>query len=517
VVYEPVRFEESYLPEDDSLVMLRNGRVYDVNSCNYYEPGTALFIRGDRIELVSRSSAVREEFAPDYVIDLGGKTVLPTFFNTHCHSSITSPLFFPSIRDALFSRKLLAKQLDVNMTECLARGITNIREAYTEDMRLIWALKERMACGGLKGPRIMQSVVVGPTGSYMAEKYDLASKLLGAALGAGQSDHTKDYAGVLEFPVEASESQVRDCVDEAIDVRGAKTIKIGDQSVNVMNPKKSTLLMKMDQLCVLVDQARKRNIPTMMHHLSLESFRRGVQAGVGSLSHAPADGLLTDEDVRAFKAAGCMIEPTCSVLYGVSWKISGNKWFEHPDMQALSDFREHEYTFDDLAKEYFIPEFRASIQKSYERFTREKFKMFGMDVTPMLRYYADFMYVFENTRILFNHDVDLALANDAGAPPIMPSMMKLELDLLGLITQIPGVNRQLTPHDAIRIATINSARSMGLEEEFGTIETGKIADLAIFNEDPIECPQILGSRVDALFMNGKLIINECSLKAERWQ
>jgi imidazolonepropionase-like amidohydrolase len=73
---------------------------------------------------------------------------------------------------------------------------------------------------------------------------------------------------------------------------------------------------------------------------------------------------------------------------------------------------------------------------------------------------------------------------------------------------------QFSGADAVRIATINSARSLGLEEEFGSIETGKTADLVILDGDPLENFRLIGSRVAALFMDGKLVINNCGLEVD---
>jgi imidazolonepropionase-like amidohydrolase len=68
--------------------------------------------------------------------------------------------------------------------------------------------------------------------------------------------------------------------------------------------------------------------------------------------------------------------------------------------------------------------------------------------------------------------------------------------------------------EAVKIATINSARSLGLEEEFGSIKSGKTADLVILDGDPLEDFRLIGSRVAALFMDGVLVINNCGLTVE---
>jgi len=73
-------------------------------------------------------------------------------------------------------------------------------------------------------------------------------------------------------------------------------------------------------------------------------------------------------------------------------------------------------------------------------------------------------------------------------------------------------NKLFSGADAVKIATINSAQSLGLEKEFGSIETGKTADLVIVDGDPLKEFRVIGSRVAALFMDGKLVINNCGLE-----
>ncbi|MEX0899840.1 MAG: amidohydrolase family protein [Gammaproteobacteria bacterium] len=44
----------------------------------------------------------------------------------------------------------------------------------------------------------------------------------------------------------------------------------------------------------------------------------------------------------------------------------------------------------------------------------------------------------------------------------------------------------LTPDEAITAATLNGARATGLEDSHGTIESGKVANLAVLRENPVE-------------------------------
>ncbi len=59
--------------------------------------------------------------------------------------------------------------------------------------------------------------------------------------------------------------------------------------------------------------------------------------------------------------------------------------------------------------------------------------------------------------------------------------------------------------------TFNGAECMGIEDDFGSIEVGKTADLAVFDGNPFQDPSVIGGRVAALFKDGKLVINNCML------
>lgn len=44
----------------------------------------------------------------------------------------------------------------------------------------------------------------------------------------------------------------------------------------------------------------------------------------------------------------------------------------------------------------------------------------------------------------------------------------------------------MTPHEALRVATLNGAKYIGLDGDIGSIETGKLADLIVLDKNPLE-------------------------------
>jgi len=335
------------------------------------------------------------------------------------------------------------------------------------------------------------------------------------ALGIPVVEYEKSESGVLVFPLDANPGQVRDAVDRAIDERGAEYIKIGEQRENLVNYKPTHNVMTIRQLEALADQARKRGLKSTMHHMSVDSFRRGVKAGVSSLAHLPMDGDLSPADVKAFIAAKCILEPTLSVAYDVVWAVKGHPSAGHPDVLKIMQYRNK--TVSALAEEFFVPELRPCVLGSHQRVSRGNMKTLGFkDNSALYRYYAPAgIHGTHNFRMLLDKGVRMGCGNDGGIPPCTPAALKYEMGLFDLVLNSDKKASRFTGANALRLSTIGSAEAMGLEDDFGSIQTGKVADLAIVDGDPIADWHIVGSRVAALFYGGKLKINNCGLKVEK--
>jgi imidazolonepropionase-like amidohydrolase len=503
-------FVKQYKPGSKARVALVNGRILDVINGHYFDAGTSVILKDGVVESLPNIGG-ESRFPVDYTIDLKGKTVLPGLFNTHCHLLTVDTTMCPDLSDIFRPKKYLEQQLIKNLSDCLVHGITHVRDAWQPDLRKSRNLKERISKREINGPRIQQSVVVGPTGSYMQEKLPLMTKVFG---GVAQVKPLEDYAGSVAFPIDATEAQVRTAVDIAIDERGADVIKIGDEPFSFL-ARMAVPVMTIEQLSVVADQARCRGVQSTMHHSSIESFRRGIKAGVSSMAHLPMDAQLTQSDIDAFGNSGCIDDPTLSAFYPIlSWRMESGGANDDPELIRMTAFRDNVYTFADIADEYFIPELRASVMNGYRQCASGKPKLMGiMDASEFYKWSEKTANIFENFRLLYEQGVPMTTAND-NKSPITPAMMDLELLMFDHLLKGKPDGKQLTGAEAVKIATINSARSLGLEDEFGSIESGKTADLVILDGDPLEDFRLIGSRVEALFMDGELVINNCNLQVE---
>lgn len=104
--------------------------------------------------------------------------------------------------------------------------------------------------------------------------------------------------------------------------------------------------------------------------------------------------------------------------------------------------------------------------------------------------------------LLRKHRVPMALATDCN--PGTSPLLSLRL-AMGLGCSLFG----LTPEEALVGVTRNAAQALGLQDELGTLETGKVASLAIWD---CECPSELsywlgGNLLDSLILAGSPVIS----------
>ncbi len=63
----------------------------------------------------------------------------------------------------------------------------------------------------------------------------------------------------------------------------------------------------------------------------------------------------------------------------------------------------------------------------------------------------------------------------------------------------------MAPEDVILATTRSAAELMGLDEELGSIEPGKRADLVVVDGDPFEL-KTLDQRIEAVYKDGERVV-----------
>jgi imidazolonepropionase-like amidohydrolase len=299
-----------------------------------------------------------------------------------------------------------------------------------------------------------------------------------------------------------------------VDERGADGIKFCDQPEHFMNYKPGAKVMTLVQLEAAVDQAIRRGMPTTMHNVTAAGFRQGAATGVNSLAHLPLDAELNEADADLLRRSHTHIEATLSVGYFMSYSMKKSPFAGHPDIQRLDRFRNQSYQA--IVEETWLPELQKSRMAIHNGLQTGEMKVFGiMDISEPFRYYSKMIPTGgKNLAMLVERGMvsRLGCGNDAGAANCSAAAIRHELAMHDFV-----LNRDekaaFSAADALRTATIQSARSIGLDARFGSIQTGKVADLVVMDGDPYQDASLIGKPVQALFLDGALAINHCGLEA----
>ena len=81
---------------------------------------------------------------------------------------------------------------------------------------------------------------------------------------------------------------------------------------------------------------------------------------------------------------------------------------------------------------------------------------------------------------LYNSKAKLIAGTDAGNLPFLIPGYSLHQELK-ILTELG-----IPPHDVLKMVTINAAIAMNKENDFGTVEVGKRADLLLLNSNPLD-------------------------------
>lgn len=108
---------------------------------------------------------------------------------------------------------------------------------------------------------------------------------------------------------------------------------------------------------------------------------------------------------------------------------------------------------------------------------------------------------FETFQKMHKAGVKIAMGTDMGFDPEMGTNAR-ELELY--------VNLGMKPMEAIQTATINAARALKLEEDIGSIEVGKLADIIAIDGNPLEDIRCLQEK-----KNIRMVMKEGNVYADR--
>ena len=382
------------------VAVLRGGRAITMNGDEVIE-NADIVIRDNRIEAVGASGSVTVP-RDAVVFDIGGRTVVPGYVDTHAHLRARDQLHRTDVWPYLAN---------------LAYGVTTTRDPQTGNTEVL-SYADMVRTGSVLGPRVYST---GP-GVFWQDGID-------------------------------TEEEARDVLSRYADYFDTKTIKM---YVAAARKGRQHIIMAARELGLM---------PTTEGSLNLRQNLTETFDGYPGLEHSIPIFPVYDDYVRLFAETGRVYTPTLLVSYGGPW--------------AENYFYSRENPHDDPKLRRFVPHDEIDAR------TLRRPQWFREDQHVFSRH-ANFVR-------------DLV---EAGGKAGVGSHGQLQG--LGYHWELWAmVPDDMNEHDALRMATIFGAEAIGLDQDLGSIEAGKLADLVILTANPLDDLRHTNA-IEQVMLNGRL-------------
>jgi imidazolonepropionase-like amidohydrolase len=199
----------------------------------------------------------------------------------------------------------------------------------------------------------------------------------------------------------------------------------------------------------IVEFFNDHGIRSTVHVSSEIRAREAIYVGVDTLAHPDIQGPVTDNFVRLMAAKQIPMASTLTIGEGYSRLAEHPEFLDQPLYRAVLEPEEIQ---------------RLKTTESQKQ-KQSRWASWMKIMTPVAQ---------ESIRRIDAAGGIVATGTDQSIGPAVHR----ELELL--------VGGGIPPMNAIRIATLNSARFLGKDRDMGSVEEGKIADLVLLNADPLK-------------------------------
>ena len=358
------------------------------------------------------------------IIDCSGLFAIPGLWDMHVHLVFGD--WFPGAKD-------------ISLLLFIANGVTGVRDMGSE-LDVVQNWRSEIESGRLIGPRIYTS---GPM-------LDGPKPRFPSSVAIATPDDARRAVADLKR-------------------RGADFIKL--QS-----------LVSRDAVFAIADEAKKQRIPFEGHVPDSVSASEMSEAGMKSFEHLigifEGSSLVEDEFLQGNKTEARFLatyDPAraaslaATLAKNQTWQCPTLVWERGGNLIDVTDFAKD-------ARAKYVP---ASWKtKTWKRFTEEIKQGYGNDDLTIRKKFLG--KELEVVHLLHKKGVPFLAGTDT--PPgvyIFPGF-SLHEELQRFVAA------GFTPLEALQTATLNPARFFGVEDQLGTIEKDKLADLVLLSANPLD-------------------------------
>jgi imidazolonepropionase-like amidohydrolase len=409
-------------PSPNDLVVINNVSVVDVQSGEVLADQTVILERNHIASVGPSKSLKYPRNAPS--LNGHGYFLIPGLWDMHVHLVFGD--WFPGAQD-------------ITLPLLVANGVTGVRDMGSE-LEIVQGWRNEIEAGRLLGPRIFTS---GPMLDGPKPRFPSSLAITTPEDGRRAVDQLKQ--------------------------RGADFIKL--QS-----------LVPREAVFAIADEAKKQEMAFEGHVPDAVRASEMSEAGMRSFEHLIGifEGSSPDEDdfLKGGKTEGRFLASYDSVRAAAlgsllaknqTWQCPTLVWERGGNLIDVTDFAK------DVRAKYVPASWKT---KTWKRFTDEIMKGYGTDDIAVRKKFIQ--KELEVVQQLHKAGVPFLAGTDT--PPgvyVFPGY-SLHEELQRFVAA------GFTPLEALQTATLNPARFLGLDEQLGTIEKGKLADLVLLNANPLE-------------------------------
>ena len=423
-------------------LFIKNTNVIDVEQKKILAGYSVLIVDG-KIAQVDRDKAFKELPAGTTVIDGSGKYLGPGFTDAHVHFFQSGGLY--ARPDAIDLRKIRPYSEEIKWTH-----------THMEDL-----LRRYLSAG------ITSVIDVGATYNFLTQKDSFAAKdwsplvrMTGPLLTTYVPAPFKNLGTDSPFTEMLTEENSRKAVRDQLPLN-TDFIKIWYIVTDADVEKGARKNLPLVQAAI--DEAHKNNKRVAVHATERITAQLAVEAGADFLVHSVDDEVVPDAFVQLLKQKKTVLCPTLVVM-GNYGKVLGDHYHFTTDElnlanpQTIGSVLDYPWPDTSMAKLYI------KRMSSPEQAAREKTTDSIMTV---------------NLQKLVNGGVIIATGTDAGNTGTQHAgSYSIELEAM----QKAGMNTW----QLFEASTINGAKALGQEKEWGSIAKNKMANLVLFWANPLD-------------------------------